>query len=56
MHYERYIESCVTVMSGIYCCCPLFISSLLLAIFLRSDPVIAGALDKDIINMAFLNH
>ncbi len=54
--YERHVESCVTVMSGVCYCCGLFISSLSSVVVLRSDPVVVAALDKDAINMAFLDH
>ena len=38
------------------CCCGLFVSLLSLAIVLRSNPMIVTALDKNAINMAFLDY
>ncbi len=54
--YERHVESCVTVMSRVCCCCRLFISSLSSVVVLLSNPVVVAALDKDAINMAFLDY
>ncbi len=54
--YERHVESCVAVMSGVCCCCGLFVSSSSSVVVLRSDPVVVAALNKEAINMAFLDH
>ena len=43
-------------MSKICYCYRLFINSLLLVFILRSDPVVAIVLDKNVINIAFLNY
>ena len=55
-HYKRHIESCVAIISKVYFCCGLFISSILLVDFLRFNPVIVIVLDKNTINIAFLDH
>ena len=54
--YKRHIESCVTIINGVYYCCKLFVSLLLSIIVLRSDPMIVAVLDKNAINMAFFNY
>ncbi len=56
LRYKRHVEFYVTVMSGVCYCCGLFVSSSSLIVVLRSDPVVVAALDKDAINMAFLDH
>ncbi len=56
MRYERHVEFYIAVISRVCCCCELFVSLLSLIFVLRSDPMIVAALDKDAINMAFLNH
>ena len=43
-------------MSRVYYYYRLFLSSLSSIVVLRFDPVVIAALDKDAINMAFLNH
>ncbi len=55
-HYKRHIESCIAVTSGVCCCCRLFVSSSTSIVVLRSDSVVMAALDKDAINIAFLDH
>ncbi len=54
--YKIHVESCIAVMSKVSYYCKLFISSLTLVVILRSNPVVVTALDKNAINMAFLNH
>ncbi len=54
--YKRHVESCVAVMRGVCGCCRLFISSLSSVIILRSDFMVVAVLDKDTINMVFLDH
>ncbi len=55
-YYERQVESCVAVMSEVCCCYRLFVSSLSSVVVLRFDPIVVAALDKNAINMAFLDH
>lgn len=55
-YYKRYVKSCVAVMSKVCCYCRLFICLLSLTVILRYNPLIAVALGKDAINMAFLDH
>ncbi len=56
MYYKRYIKSCIAVMSGVCCCCRLFVSLSSLVIVLRSEPIIVTALDNDTIIMAFFDY
>ena len=55
-YYQRHVESCIAVMNRVCYYCRLFISLLLLVVVLRSNPMVIVALDKDVINKAFLNH
>ena len=55
-YYKRHVESCIAVLSGVYCCCGLFVSLLSLVVVLRSDPIVVAILDKDAMNIAFLDH
>ena len=43
-------------MSGVNCYSGLFISSLLLVVVFRSDLVVMAVLEKNAINMAFLDY
>ena len=54
--YETHVESCLTVINGVCCCCGLFVWPLSLAIVLKSDPIIVVALKNQVINLTCLDH
>lgn len=46
----------MAVMNRLYCCYGVFVYLLLLSIVLRFESIVVTVLDKDVINMAFLNY
>lgn len=56
MYYQRHVESFVIVINEVYYCYELFNCLLSLAIILRFDLIVAATLNKNAINIIFLNH
>lgn len=55
-HYKTQGEFYFAIMNGVCCCCKLFDWLSLLAIILRSNPVVIAVLKNHVINLACVNY